>query len=34
MKKEEEKETKIDWDALDEHWKDDYEETYRHLFSI
>ena len=28
----EEEETKIDWNALDEHWKNDYEETYGHLF--
>ena len=39
MKEEEEtnmkeEETKINWDALDEHWKDDYEETYGHLFNI
>ncbi len=30
MKKEEESE--INWYALEEHWKDDYEETYGHLF--
>lgn len=34
MKKEELEEIKINWDALEEHWKDDYEETYGNLFNI
>ncbi len=31
MKQKNDKKTKIDWDALDEQWANDYEEDYGHL---
>lgn len=33
-KVDENKEEKINWKALDEHWKNDYEETYGHFFGV